>query len=161
VIVTLQPVAGRRGLALLQVVDDAPDGFADLRHAYTLYAPTEKRADPTKRGRWTLGEKLVLALCDDAEIVSTRGAILFTPEGRQPSRRPRDRGSSFLATIRFSRADIETTTRAVRRLIPPPDVRTTYNGGELPHRRPVRTFESTLPTEAAGADGVLRPTRRK
>jgi hypothetical protein len=76
VIVTLEPIAARRGLAMLQVVDDAPGGFADLRRAYTLYAPTEKRADPAKRGRWTLGEKLVLALCEEAEIVSTNGRDL-------------------------------------------------------------------------------------
>ena len=38
--VSLAPIAGRKGVAHLVVADDDPDGFADLRHAYTLYAPS-------------------------------------------------------------------------------------------------------------------------
>lgn len=161
VTVQLRPVEGRRGLAVLSVGDDSPDGFADMGLAYTLYAPTEKRGDPRKRGRWTLGEKLVLALCVDAEISSTKGTVEFGPDGRQHSRRKRAIGSSFIATIRFTKSDIEATARAVRRLIPPVGVTTTFNGEELVHRAPIHAFEASLPTEEADADGFLRRVQRR
>src|ERR1700739_3698596 len=58
--VTLTPVSGQE-LADLTVEDDAPEGFRDLTHAYTLFAPSAKRANPEQRGQFNLGEKLVLA----------------------------------------------------------------------------------------------------
>lgn len=44
------------------VQDDAPDGYHDLRHAWTLFAPSKKKSDPTRRGRFNSGCKTVLAL---------------------------------------------------------------------------------------------------
>src|SRR2546430_1753241 len=58
--VSLRPT-DRRGIAELSIVDDDPNGFADLTHAYTLFAESNRKSDPTKRGRFNLGEKLVLA----------------------------------------------------------------------------------------------------
>src|SRR4030042_4715223 len=46
------------------VIDDNPNGFKDIRHAYTLFADTYKRGDPTKRGRFNLGEKQVISICN-------------------------------------------------------------------------------------------------
>ena len=40
--VTLEPVAGTRN-AQITVADDDPDGFADLRDAYTLFAESRKK----------------------------------------------------------------------------------------------------------------------
>src|SRR5262249_36107890 len=54
------------GVADLSVEDDAPSGFADLTHAWTLFAPSAKRDNPELRGRFNIGEKLVLAVCDQA-----------------------------------------------------------------------------------------------
>ena len=51
-----------RPLADLTVEDDAPEGFHDITHAYTLYAASRKRANPEARGQFNLGEKLVLAV---------------------------------------------------------------------------------------------------
>ncbi|MEK7783019.1 MAG: hypothetical protein AAB279_03720, partial [Candidatus Binatota bacterium] len=47
----------KNGVANISVTDDSPEGFRDLSDAFTLFAPTYKRADPTKRGRFNLGEK--------------------------------------------------------------------------------------------------------
>src|ERR1700693_6044499 len=55
--VTLTPVTGRP-LADLTVEDDAPEGFHDLTHAYTLFAHSRKRGNPEQRGQYNLGEKL-------------------------------------------------------------------------------------------------------
>ena len=44
--VSVEAVAGTRNV-LIAVVDDAPDGFADLRDAYTLFAESKKKTDAT------------------------------------------------------------------------------------------------------------------
>src|SRR5690348_10305169 len=51
------------GHAELIVEDNSPEGFKDLAHAFTLFAESDKKGNAEKRGRFNLGEKLVLALC--------------------------------------------------------------------------------------------------
>ncbi len=46
-----------RNKALLVVQDDAPEGFRDLTHAFTLFAESAKKTNPEQRGRFNLGEK--------------------------------------------------------------------------------------------------------
>jgi hypothetical protein len=69
--VALAMVPGQ-DMADLTVEDDAPEGFHDLTHAYTLFAPSAKRANPEQRGQFNLGEKLVLAVCEQASISTTK-----------------------------------------------------------------------------------------
>jgi hypothetical protein len=52
-----------RPLADLTVEDDSPEGFRDLAHACTLFAPSYNRQNPEQRGQFNLGEKMVLAVC--------------------------------------------------------------------------------------------------
>src|SRR6516165_2901572 len=94
--VTLAPVPGRP-LADLTVEDDAPEGFRDFSHAWTLFADSYKRGNPELRGQFNLGEKMVLAVCESASISTTRGTVLFDQtEGRiEKPRQKRDRGSVF------------------------------------------------------------------
>jgi hypothetical protein len=68
------------------VEDDAPEGFYDLTHAYTMFARTRKRSSPDKRGRFNLGEKQVLALCREARIVTTKGTAVGRVEVRAEPR---------------------------------------------------------------------------
>src|SRR3990167_2968901 len=70
------------GFVRLSVEDDNPEGFRDLSHAFTLFAESHKKADATKRGRFNLGEKLVLAICTEAVIRSTKGMVVFDKHGR-------------------------------------------------------------------------------
>ena len=83
--VTLEPVAGTRN-AQITVADDDPDGFADLRDAYTLFAESRKKGNAEQRGRFNLGEKLVLALAKAACIETTTGSVRFDEQGRHASR---------------------------------------------------------------------------
>lgn len=93
--VSLALVPGRP-LADLTVEDDSPEGFKDLTHAYTLFAESYKRTNPTQRGQYNFGEKLVLAVCESASISTTKGTVIFTDEGRiENPRQKRDRGSVF------------------------------------------------------------------
>src|SRR6266516_2302672 len=71
-----------RNRARLVVEDDAPEGFKDLSHAFTLFADSAKKTNPEQRGRFNVGEKLVLAICEEATILTTKGGIRFDAEGR-------------------------------------------------------------------------------
>lgn len=143
----------------LCVEDDAPNGFADLTHAFTLFADSAKKDNAEQRGRFNLGEKLVLAMCERAVIASTRGTVVFDSDGRRTRREQRLAGSRFEGWLRMSVADRVECLEACDRLIPP--IATWINGKQLLHRAPDVTFEATLPTEIGDADGVLRRTQRK
>lgn len=159
--IELEPLPGRP-LARLLVEDDAPQGFADLAFAYTLFKPSAKVANPEQRGRFAVGEKLVLALVEEATIASTKGTVVFDREGREDfPRRRRERGSRFEATIRLTRQEVEEALRALATVIVPEGIETTINGTPLPPRVPLVEFQATLATEIADEDGRLRPTRRQ
>lgn len=150
-----------KGIYRLTVEDDNPEGFRDLTHAYTLFAESAKKGTATKRGRFNLGEKLVIAICDRAEIATTKGTITFTGDSREHSAKKRKAGSRFTGWIRMTAADVADVESAIRTLLPPDGITTTYNLEEVPHRAPIRTFTASLRTELADEEGRLRPTTRK
>lgn len=155
------PAGDVPGLAAIEVEDDDPDGFTDLAHAYTLFAESEKKADAEKRGRFNLGEKLVIAVCERASIATTTGTIHFDEAGRTHTTKKRKRGSLFYGEIEMTHAEFDEALMDVTRLIPPPNIATYFNGELIPVRKPLKTFTVTLPTEAPNADGVMRRTLRK
>jgi hypothetical protein len=160
--VTLALVPGRP-LADLTVEDDSPEGFRDLSHAYTLYAPSYKRDNPEQRGQFNLGEKMVLAACESASISTTKGTVVFDPaEGRvEKPRQKRERGSVFQGRIRLTREEYPQVCDHLRSLLLPESVVITFNGDRLLPRKPLRTFETSLETLAADDEGVMRPRVRK
>ena len=160
VVVHLEP--SKRGYCSLEVIDNDPDGFADLSHAFTLFADSAKKSDPELRGRFNLGEKLVLALCREAEIHTTKGLVRFDKSGRHVLRNkpPRQRGSAFWAEVQMTAAERKRALADMRNLIPPEGVRTIVNGEELVPRLPYKTIEAALPTEVLGPEGVLRTATR-
>lgn len=145
----------------LEVKDDDPNGFADLSHAFTLYAESTKKGNAELRGRFNCGDKVVLARCTSAELTSTKGTLRFDEKGRHRLRRKSLTGSSFVAVMKMSADEYAACLAGVRRLIPPQGVTTIFNGEPLPKRNPIDTFTATLPTEVADDDGVLRRTARK
>ena len=150
-----------RGMALFTVEDDSPEGFRDLTDAFTLFTPTPKWKDPTKRGRFNFGEKLVLATCQNATIATTKGTVVFGNKGRRLSSSKRDKGSRFTGLLRVKKGDIERISDAVNQLIPPQGIVTKFNGLNLPPRTILATITAVLPTEIADAEGHLRPSDRK
>lgn len=143
------------------IEDDNPNGFIDLSHSFTLFAESLKKDSPDKRGRFNLGEKLVVAVCDTVRITTTTGTVLFTEAGRYLSDQKRKAGSVFEATIKMTDEDAAEMEALVHSLLPPAHIATSFNLHALPVRAPVRTFEASLRTERADADGNLRPTTRK
>lgn len=155
------PAKGEAGLAFIEVEDDDPDGFTDLAHAYTLFAESEKKNDAEKRGRFNLGEKLVIAVCERASISTTTGTIHFDTAGRIHTAKKRDRGSLFYGELKLSADEYEEALRDVHRLIVPNGIDTYFNGELLEPREQVKHFFVTLPTEAPNHEGVMRRTLRK
>ena len=160
VTVTFSPVEGR-ALCDVIVEDDDPDGFQDLTHAWTLFAESAKKADPEKRGRFNLGEKLVLAICESAEITSTKGSVLFDDEGRHVSRKRTPAGTIFKGCVKMTREELLGVQEAAGYLMPPPGVVTVVDGKLVEPRVPLKTFEVTLPTEIANEEGSLVARHRK
>jgi hypothetical protein len=160
--VTLTKDPGSR-YATICVEDDDPDGFKDLSHAWTLFAESDKKADTRKRGRFNMGEKLVIAICEEAEIVSTSGGVQFDATGRHHLRRRRKCGSIFTGLLKMTNDEMNECMAVMDTLIPPAETNgcvTTFNGRVLTPRTPVSTFEASLRTEVADLEGYLRPGKK-
>jgi len=155
--VTLTPIPGQ-AYAQLEI-DDNGEGFADLSHAHTMFARSTRADDAEKRGRFNLGEKLVLSVCRWAAIETTSGTLEFCNTGnlRRGSDK-RESGTRFVAEIKMTRDEYGECCEAMRRLIPP--VATTFNGAEIERPDSIARFDTKLPTEIADADGLLRRTTR-
>jgi hypothetical protein len=109
-----------------------------------------------------IGEKFVLALCEEASIRTTTGGVDFTKEGRRVRRKEkREAGSEFRAVVSITRREYQDTCRQVHRLIVPDNVETWFNGERLEVRTPVATFECVLPTLVSDKEGVVKRTNRR
>jgi len=151
----------RYNRALLIVEDDAPEGFRDLRHAFTLFAESVKKTNPEQRGRFNLGEKLVLAISDEVIISTTCGGIRFDKDGRHTLRRRQTVGSRIECQMRLIREECGHIDQQIGRLIPPQTIAVIYNGAMLPTRPPRTQFRETLATETADETGMLRRIQRE
>ena len=158
--VELRPLAGV-AQAWLICEDDDPDGFENLTLAWTLFADTGKRSDPTKAGRFTMGEKMVLALALEAKISTTTGTVIFNKDGRHISKVKRNRGSCIEVRLPMTRVEIEEVQQAAKRIIPRAGVKLTFNSEPIPERTHVASFEWHLQTEFADEDKFIRRTTRK
>jgi hypothetical protein len=148
-------------LVRLVVEDDSPEGFKDLSHSYTMYADSSKLDNPEQRGIWNLGEKLVLAFCEEACITTTKGTVRFR-DGRRFHENVRSkRGTTFEGTLLMRPAELEECANGVGQLIPPPDIAVFFNGVRLVVPPFLHEFTATLPTTLGDGEGAIRRTRRK
>jgi hypothetical protein len=145
----------------LVVEDDNPEGFKNLAHAYTLFAESDKKDDPRKRGRFNLGEKLVIAVCEDVAIKTTKGTVVFSESGRYHLDEKRAKGTQFTATLRLTDDEAREIEQFVHTLIVPDGIEVTFGMETIVQRVPLATFDATLRTVRSDAEGNLRPTERK
>lgn len=151
--------------AYIKIVDDSPDGFRDLRDAYTLFKHTSKRSDSSKRGRFNFGEKQVLCLADEASIITTKGSVFFSPElGRYTGRKKTQYGSVIDFKIKMTKSEFEECIEYCKVLyVPSHIIMTIFLNGEkyyeLKYEESFKTFECSLPTEIE-IDGVFRQSKR-
>jgi hypothetical protein len=159
--VSIQPGI-QPGRVTIKVTDDDPEGFANLAHAYTLFAESCRKSNPEKRGRFNLGEKLVLAVSENATITTTTGQINFSKKGRSPGRRRRERGSEIEVTIKCTKAEfLEDLLPATSKILPRPGCVLRINGEPVPERKSLRFFSAVLPTVSVDDEGCLRASKRK
>ena len=145
----------------LIVEDNDPTGFVSLVHAWTLFAESIKKSDATKRGRFDLGEKLVLAISEEATIRTTTGTVVFRSDGtRSETDESRKVGSEVDMLLRMDESDLQEAIQVIATLLPPTDRVTRLNGEPLEDRKELKTFRKSLPTEIAGKDGILKRTTR-
>lgn len=150
------------GYGLIRVRDNAPDGFKNLTHAYTLFAPSDKKSNPEQRGRFNLGEKLVLALSREAHVATTTGTITFTDGGRRHSQSKKTTaGSEVQFSLKMTKEELEHVAKACMRLIPPPGIRTTINGCPIEAPSLLAQFDASLITEVTNLDNELIKATRK
>ena len=103
----------------IQVTDDSPEGFRDITHAYTLFANTYKRSDPTKRGRFNMGEKQVVCMCTYAEVITTKGTIIFDENGEHELPEKRKAGSVIKIILEGSERTYNELLKHAKTIIPP------------------------------------------
>ena len=104
-VMVLENVKG--GLTEITVEDDNPEGFKDLADSFTLFKPTDKRLDPTKRGRFNLGEKQALSMCEYAKIETTKGTMSFSSEGRKQTGKTTTSGSRITIALRLKPEEVK------------------------------------------------------
>ena len=160
--VRLEGITGK-SLARISIEDNAPEGWPkpNMEDAYTLFAVSKKKKDPTKRGRFNLGEKLVLAICKSAEITSMEWALVFDDKGRHASKKRTKVGSVFSGVIPLTRAEQKEIELYVETLIPPKGIITSFNRTNLEDREPKRVLSEKLPTMFEDELGRWKSTTRK
>jgi hypothetical protein len=147
----------------IEVEDDDPNGFRDVSHAYTMFADSCRRGDPSKRGRFNLGEKLVLAVAVEATIATTTSAIRFDAGGRHHLRAKRARGSCVTVVVPMTREEQEQVEQKFAMLLPPIPTKLTTDQGnrDLDVQVPDAAFYAALDTVLPDEEGGLRHVRRE
>jgi hypothetical protein len=150
------------GVSILTCVDNSSSGFAQLNLAHEMYRESAKKSNPTLRGKFNLGEKFVVALCNESSITSMTGQITFRRDRtRIIGTEKTKQGTRFQGELPISLEDYEEVCNRARLLIPPQGQVITFNGEPLTGQELVKSFFITLPTEIADDEGILRPTKRK
>jgi len=143
------------------VITDNGPGFARLSDAWTMFAPSMKKDDPTKAGRFNLGEKMVLSFCHSAQIETTSGTVEFNEDDddrKLDVRRKYADGTRVTLELMCNQKQFDEMLDYIPTLIVREGLRLCVNGAEIHHREPIATWEETIPTEI-GED--LRKSRRK
>jgi hypothetical protein len=158
VVVTIEPIPNSP-FTTLTVEDDSETGWADLDDAFTMFNKSKSASDVKKRGRFCMGEKMVLALCRCATIETMQGTLTFMENGerRRSNSAKRHIGTRFTCEIRMTRDEMDELIDAAQHLIPP--THTIVNGEVLTTRVPVKQFEVKLPTEISDGEGLRRTVR--
>src|SRR5258708_4244930 len=144
----------KNGMSVLTCTDNSPQGYADLSQAHTMFAESKKKTDEKKRGRFNVGEKHVLALCDSASITSTSGRTVFMANGKRKHDFVKTTvGTQFHGILPLTQDEYDDIVKQVRLVIPP--IPTTFNGDLMPTRKVLHEFTAKLPTAIADENGVL------
>lgn len=158
--IQMTAVPGKPQVELI-VTDDSPDGFRDMADSYMMFRQSYKLANPEQRGRFNIGEKLLLAVAVKARITSTTGCVIFSEKGRTTGRTRLPRGSTLQATLKMTREELDEAVKFAHTLIPPQGIKTWVNGHLLTEREPLAEGTFSLDTEIRGEEGGFKYTHRR
>jgi hypothetical protein len=148
---------GRR--AAFYVADDGC-GIADLAAIYTVFGQSTSKDNPEKRGRFCIGDKLLLARCEDATVTSKTGTVIFEEFGRRNTNLKREQGTIISGTIRCTRAEFDQFEKDVQTLLVPLASLLTVNGKCIMNKQSVINFTADLPTIIVNEDQELKRVSR-
>ena len=159
--VTIKTFANKH---LIVVKDDSPNGFKSLTDSYTLFAPSYKKGNVEQRGRFNLGEKLVLSMFETAKITSTTGTIIFNKDGtRNKSEDSTDKGSVFEGFISknvLTKDEVNSIVAECSNILVPNHIVLTINEKVIEKKKPLKVIRFELPTVGVDKKGNLFDTHR-
>ena len=146
---------------LVSVTDDG-GGFQNISDAYTIMGDTAKRKDPTKRGRFNLGEKEVVSVAIEAKVETVGTTVRFPREGgREVTPNRRRRGTRIEALMPWNSRDAEELAARLTRFKAPDHLTFTINGIEPERKAANHRTRGRLPTVVQEEDGgAMKTTRR-
>jgi hypothetical protein len=153
-------VGEKDGTVFIAVADDSPEGFKNLRDAFTLFGDTSKRRDATKRGRFNLGDKQSLAIAEYAKIKTTKGSVIFSEKGRTETNDKTNSGTIVNITLKMKEKEYHEMLKFIENYLPPKGIVFEVNAKKIEFVKPLFVTEDTLPTQNE-VEGQLRDTQRK
>ena len=144
----------------ITVEDDSPEGFKDITHAYTLFADTYKRQDPTKRGRFNLGEKQVIAICKKAIVSTTKGTVIFDDNGREGTDQKRKCGSKIILELEATFNEYKELVEHAKSLLVPEEIKYEVDGVRVYSKQIFKSFDAKLHTDIL-VDKVIKTQMRE
>lgn len=146
---------------LILVEDDGP-GFKNVEDAWTLMRHTAKRTEPTKRGRFNMGEKELISVALEAEVETVGHTVSFPRLGtRVVTPNSRTRGTVIRGTMPWSAEQREQLIARLRQFRVM-ECGLTVNGEEVAPREPDAVRSVILDTVLQdGPNQPMRRTRRR
>ena len=131
---------------MVTVEDDGP-GFSDVADAYTLMGPTNKRLDPTKRGRFNIGEKDVISVAIEAEVETVGYTVSFPRTGsREESPNSRTKGTVVRVLMPWDGGQSDELIKKLQSFRTLASQRLFINDAEVPPRPAKEVRNVSLPT---------------
>lgn len=144
---------------IIRVYDDSKIGFRDLKDSYTLFKHTYKRKDPEKRGKFNVGEKQSLSICEFGKVETTKGTVIFDENGRRELEGKTDKGTIVTVKVKATEKEFEEMKEIIKTYLVPKKIKFIVNNEVIPYKKPYKIFEAKLTTEIE-QDNILKRTTR-
>ena len=146
---------------MVTVQDNGP-GFNDIADAYTPMGHTRKRLDPTKRGRFNIGEKNVISVALEARVETVGHTVTFPrPGSREVKDNARTKGTVVWVLMPWDTRQSDELVAMLQRFRPPINCRLFVNDCEVSPRPAIAIRSAALQTVAQNAPGEpVRTTQR-
>ena len=131
--------------------EDDGDGFQDWTEIFTLHKRSRRRKDPTKSGRFNLGEKQAIILAKLFRIWTGEKGFEFKWFQKTAYRndlKPRkERGTKIYAEYDWNENDLKEINRHLRLVRAPENKECVINGNRLRNDPPIKKIKGELMTE--------------